>query len=195
MRLCVRGYAAYPEPTCRIPSGLRVSVGTKSPVWSMANDKQHVRSWMAVCGGIGAAKGCIRQERRERKRNAMQRAVVEWSRPAVGSVAEVPQVDHRVGQGLGCVVRGAECARIESARGRLSPQANTRSMVRNRCLKGTPCARRSSHLLNLSSAPTFPVEEQHAATLLLRRPGKAPFGSSQVEERLHKQLAVPSCPQ
>ena len=39
----------------------------------------------------------------------MQRAVVEWSRPVAGSAAaEVPQVDHRVGQGLEGVVHCAD---------------------------------------------------------------------------------------
>ena len=56
-------------------NSLRVLFGTKWPVGSMVNDRQQLRSWVLLERASGAAKWRIWQERRERNRGAVQRAI------------------------------------------------------------------------------------------------------------------------
>src|ERR1035437_930559 len=64
----------------------------------------------------------------------LQRAVCEWTRSTVRSaVAEMAQVDHRVGQGLEGVMNIADDLKTSQHATKLVlPGANTRSMVRKR---------------------------------------------------------------
>jgi len=68
-------------------------------------------------------------------RNLAQSAHHEKASAGRLTLAEMPQVDHRIGQRFECVVQLAEAIERSSKRRNLSSQPNTRSMVWNRSLK------------------------------------------------------------
>jgi hypothetical protein len=71
-----------------------------------------------------------------RSQKAMAPRATAGSAPGDGSMlAEVAQVDHRIGQGFECIMQPAETFEPEQQAADLSSQPNTRSMVLNCFLK------------------------------------------------------------